>query len=368
MIKFVCERKKFVDAIARVAKGVSNKSTIPELERMRFHLEGNSLELTGYDLEFGIQHTIEVESTDSGEFLVSPNILRESVSRCSGSVVNIEVDDNSVVHLTCAETHMQLAAMSAKDYPSLPELSLEESMEISQATLRSMISQTSYATSQSESKPVLTGELFETELGQLNIAAIDGYRLAVRQENIGTDKNFHFVVPKKTLNEVRDMLSDEPEKMCKISANARNVVFEFNDYTVFSRLLEGEFHNYRSSIPASYDTEILIDTTELTACLKRCSLLISGKYNAPVQCTFNADGLQVWCKTEIGELKDKIPAKVKGPDVVIGFDNHYLLDAVGASFCDQLKIQLTGGNRVAKILPPEGEDFIFLLMPIQLKR
>ena len=279
----------------------------------------------------------------------------------------MEVDDNYVVKLFCDATEFQISAMSSEEYPALPSLDLAAGMQIEQPVLNSMIRQTSYATSVSEAKPVLTGELFEVESDTLHVAAIDGYRLAVRQEPISSAENYRFVVPKRTLLEVANMLHDDAEELCTISADRRHVVFEFNGYTVFSRLLEGEFHNYRSSIPSSFETEILLDTSELTRCLERCSLLISGKYNAPVRCTFSGGSLGVWCKTGIGEINDKIPADITGPDVTIGFDNRFLLDAVRAADCDKVKIQLSGGNRVAKLVPPQGESFTFLLMPIQLR-
>ena len=367
MLKFTCDRQTFYTAITHVAKGVSQKSTIPALERLKLRLDHDNLELTGYDLEFGIQRSIEVESDCSGEFVILPRLLSEAVRRFSGDVVTMEVDDNYVVKLFCDATEFQISAMSSEEYPALPSLDLAAGMQIEQPVLNSMIRQTSYATSVSEAKPVLTGELFEVKGDTLHVAAIDGYRLAVRQEPISSAENYRFVVPKRTLLEVANMLHDDAEELCTISADRRHVVFEFNGYTVFSRLLEGEFHNYRSSIPSSFETEILLDTSELTRCLERCSLLISGKYNAPVRCTFSGGSLGVWCKTGIGEINDKIPADITGPDVTIGFDNRFLLDAVRAADCDKVKIQLSGGNRVAKLVPPQGESFTFLLMPIQLR-
>lgn len=366
MIKLSCNRQSFVSAITHVAKGVSQKSTIPALERLKLRLNHDILELIGYDLEFGIQSSIEVESEDTGEFLVVPRLLSEAVRRFSGDTVTMEVDDNYIIRLYCDETKFQISGISAEDYPSLPDLEVGGGMQIEQPVLHSMIRQTAYATSLNESKPVLTGQLFEVSGDILHVAAIDGFRLAVRQEPISSQESYRFVVPKRTLTEVANMLKDDAEELCTISADKRYVIFEFNGYTVFSRLLEGEFHKYQSSIPTTYETEIVMNTSDLARCLERCALLISGKYNAPVRCTFSDNSMGVWCKTGIGELNDKIPAQISGPDVTIGFDNRFLLDAVRAADCDQIKIQLTGGNRVAKIVPPQGDSFIFLLMPIQL--
>ena len=253
-IQFSCDRQVFYAAITHVAKGVAQKSTIPELERLKLRLDHDMLELTGYDLEFGIQRTIEVESEDSGEFVILPRLLSEAVRRFSGERVQMEVDENYGVRMTCDATQFQISAMSAEEYPSLPNLSMQSGMQIEQSVLNSMIRQTSYAASTSEAKPVLTGELFEVEQDVLHVAAIDGYRLAVRQEPISSAENFRFVVPKRTLLEVANMLKDDAEDLCDISADRRYVVFEFNGYTVFSRLLEGEFHNYRSSIPNQHES------------------------------------------------------------------------------------------------------------------
>ena len=186
MLKFTCDRQTFYTAITHVAKGVSQKSTIPALERLKLRLDHDNLELTGYDLEFGIQRSIEVESDCSGEFVILPRLLSEAVRRFSGDVVTMEVDDNYVVKLFCDATEFQISAMSSEEYPALPSLDLAAGMQIEQPVLNSMIRQTSYATSVSEAKPVLTGELFEVEGDTLHVAAIDGYRLAVRQEPISS--------------------------------------------------------------------------------------------------------------------------------------------------------------------------------------
>ena len=176
MIKFTCDRQTFYTAITHVAKGVSQKSTIPALERLKLRLDHDNLELTGYDLEFGIQRSIEVESDCSGEFVILPRLLSEAVRRFSGNMVTMEVDDNYVVKLFCDATEFQISAMSSEEYPALPSLDLNVGMQIEQPVLNSMIRQTSYATSVSEAKPVLTGELFEVEGDTLQPLTATGWQ------------------------------------------------------------------------------------------------------------------------------------------------------------------------------------------------
>ncbi len=367
MIKFTCDKQSLYDAVAHVSKGIALRSTIPALEGIKAKLSPNNLELTGYDLEFGIQKNLTVQTADSGEFVMNARLLTEAVRRFSGQEVLFEVDDNLNVSMYSEATEFHIAGMSAEEYPALPDMNMNEGFRMIEPLLKTMITQTSYAASMNETKPVLMGELFEADENGLNVVAIDGYRLAIRSEQIAVREPLQFVVPKRTVTEVAGMLRDDPEKICTISASRSHILFEFDGYIVFSRLLEGEFHSYRRSIPETFETEVIVKTTDLIRCLERCALLINSKFNAPIQCRFSDGNLNIRCKTGLGEINDTIPVQISGPDVKIGLNNRFLYEAMKASECDQVKIQMTGGNRVVKIVPMQGESFIYLLMPIQLK-
>lgn len=367
MMKFICDKQSLYDAVAHVSKGIAQRSTIAALEGIKCRLSPDNLELTGYDLEFGIQKNLDVETGDNGEFVINARLLSEVVRRMSSNMVRFEIDDNLNVSMYCEATEFHISAMSAEEYPALPDMNMDEGMHIDQQVLKSMINQTSYAACLNEAKPVLTGELFEVRDDVLSVVAIDGFRLAICNEKADAKESMQFVVPKRTVTEVANMLKDDAKEQCVISVSRSHIIFEFDGYIVFSRLLEGEFHNYRSSIPATFNTEVIVSTGDLTRCLERCSLLINSKFNAPIRCIFSGGSLNVRCKTGIGEINDTIPIKISGPDVKIGLNNRFLLEAVRASDCDSVKIQMSGGNRVVKIVPMQGESFIFLLMPIQLK-
>ena len=367
MMKFTCGRQSLYDAVNHVSKGIAQRSTIAALEGIKVRLSPDNLELTGYDLEFGVQKNLDVQTDDSGEFVLNARLLSEAVRRMSGENVDFEIDENLNVSMYCEATEFHISAMSADEYPALPDMNMDEGMHIDQNVLKTMINQTSYAACLNEAKPVLTGELFEVNDKQLSVVAIDGFRLAIRNEIVDARDSMQFVVPKRTVTEVANMLKEDAEEQCIISVSRSHILFEFDGYIVFSRLLEGEFHNYKSSIPASFETEVLVSTGELTKCLERCALLINSKFNAPIRCTFSGNSLNVRCKTGIGEINDTIPVKTSGPDVKIGLNNRFMLEAMRAADCDMVKIQMTGGKRVVKIVPMQGESFIFLLMPIQIK-
>ena len=351
-MKFSCDKQFLCEAIVNVSKAVASNSTIPALEGIKVKVTPNQVELTGYNLEIGITTTLMAITEGEGEFVIDSRIFSEMTRKMSDDVIVFELNEN----------------MTVEEYPELPKVDTGTPIKIPQGTLKSMISNTKYAVSTAEVKPIFTGELFDIENNSFSMVAMDGFRLAIRNESIAYTEKSYFVVPRKTLSELSSLIREnDGERECSIYVNPKNVIFDINGYLIISRLLEGEFHNYKISIPSEYKTEIILNTKDFITSMERCSLLIDSKNKAPVKCTFENGEAHVECKTPLGEINDILPASVTGEPVTIGFNNKFALDALRASECDRIKIQLNGGMKVIKMLPVEGEDFIFLLMPIQLR-
>ena len=187
--------------------------------------------------------------------------------------IEIEISDNFTVTITGGATQYTISAISAEEYPQIPEFDENDGFSISQALLKNMINQTIFAVATNDTKPILTGELFEIENGEINIVAIDGYRLAVRTEKIQCEKDFKFIVPSKALNEVSKLLKDDEDLQCNINICKKHIIFEISGYLVISRLLEGEFHNYKGSIPPASSIEVIVKTRDFIDSLERTSLL-----------------------------------------------------------------------------------------------
>ena len=270
--------------------------------------------------------------------------------------------------ITGNQTEYSISSIPADEYPDLPEYSNESRITIKQSSLKSMIQQTIYAVAINDNKPILTGELFDISAdGNFNLVAIDGFRMAVRTEKTNISKADKFVVPSKALNEVSRLLKDDDEKQCDIYTTGRHIVFDMNGYLVFSRLLEGEFHNYTASIPQEYSTSAEIGVKEMLDCLERCSLLINEKNKAPVRCNFTQDKLEIKCGTTIGRISEEITCRTEGEGFEIGLNNRFFYEALRATECDKVLLQMDGPKKPVKIMPSEGQDFIFLLMPVQIR-
>ena len=366
-MNFICNKFELADAIGNVSRAVPQKSTIQALEGIKVRVSPNEVELTGFNLEMGIRTTITANTQDSGEFVVSARLFSEFVRKMSGDEVTIDVDDNNMVQLSSVATECSFVAMSAEEYPDLPVVDSQRSFSVKQTTLRSMINMTSYAASLNESKPVLTGELFDIEDGKFNLVAIGGFRLAIRGELTESSEKFHFVVPKKALQEVSTLIKDEEDKNCVICINERHIIFEINNVFVISRLLEGAFHNYKLSIPSGFKTEVIITKKDFINSLERCSLIIDDKNKSPIRCEVGNGVIKISCKTGIGRVNDAISADISGETVTIGFNNKLVLEALRAAEGDKVRVRFNGAMKVIEILPLEGESYIYLIMPIQLK-
>lgn len=180
-MKFICDKNEISEAISNVSRAVSQKSTIPALEGIKVRISSGSVELTAYNLEMGIRTSINANTEGEGEFVVSARLFSEFTRRMSGDEITFDIDDNLVISISCSATECSFPAMSASEYPELPKVDSARSFSVKQSILKSMINMTSYAASLNESKPVLTGELFDIEDGSFNMVAIDGFRLAKSQ-------------------------------------------------------------------------------------------------------------------------------------------------------------------------------------------
>ena len=366
-MKFNCSKSALSEAISNVSRAVSPKSTIPALEGIKLRISSGSVELTAYNLEMGIRTSIEAETEGEGELVVSARLFSEFTRRMSGDDISFDISDDHIINISCSATECSFSGMSADEFPDLPVVDREKFFTVKQTVLRSMINQTSYAASLNESKPVLTGELFDIENGSFNLVAIDGFRLAIRNEATDTQENFHFVVPKKALLEISTLIKDDEDKVCRIFTNDRHIIFELDNVILISRLLEGTFHNYKLSIPSAHKTEVIINKRDFSTCLERCSLLIDDKNKSPIRCEIGNGVMKISCKTGIGKINDAISADISGETVTIGFNNKLMFEALKAAEGDKVKIRFNGAMKVIEMLPMEGESFIFLIMPIQLK-
>ena len=361
-MKFICETEMLSQACQNVQRAVSVKTSIPAVECIFIKALSNELILTGYDLEFGIYTAIPARIEESGGILINSKILCEILRKLPGEFVSIESDERHLANITSGEAKYTIMGMSPDEYPELPPVNIPQGM------LKEMVRQTIFAVAVNDaSKIVHTGIKIDIEERLISLIAVDGFRLAIRKEAIDYDgESLSFVVPAKTMSEVVKLISDENAPI-SLGVGKRHIVFEIGGYSVVSRLLEGDFLNYKTAVPTVSTTTVKVNTRLLIESIERTSLIISDKLTSPVRCLFNDNTIKISSSTAIGTANDKINAEVAGETVEIGFNNRFLLDALKVCDTDEIKIELNTAVAPIIILPPEGDSFIFLILPVRLK-
>ncbi len=365
-MKFICKKNEINEALNNVSRAVPQKSPIAALNLIKLTLAKTRLELTGYDLELGISTKISVQSDDMGCFLIEARLFSEIVRKMPSEDIEIEVASNYTVTIKGGRAEYNISSESADAYPVIPDYNSGDNFTLPQALLKNMIDQTIFAVAVTENRPILTGELFDIVDGVFNLVAIDGYRLAIRTEKINTENQYHFVVKAKTLYEVSKLLKDD-DSLVTVHYSKKHISFEISGYIVISRLLEGEFHNYKGSLPRGYSTEIIVNTSDFINALERCMLLINDKNKAPVRITFGNSQAKISCATGIGKFFDELNVDISGNVVEIGFNGRYLLDALKSAQSDTVKFRLGDARSPMKIMPVDGESYTFLVLPLKLR-
>ncbi len=366
-MKFECEKTLLASAIEGVSRAITNRAAIPVLEGIYLKAEGFNLTLTGYDMEMGITTTLECNVLVPGETVLDARLLFSMISRMPAGDVCIELTDEGQAKISGGVVEFEIPAMNASDYPSLPVTGADNTMTLKCGMMREMIEKTIYAVSQDAKKPAHTGELFVIEPGSLTVVALDGYRLAIIKRDVECTRDIRIIIPGKTLQELLKIMGGDEDEV-KIDANRRYVVFTTNGYTIMSRLIEGDFLNYEGVIPKDKKTRVTVDCKTFIDTIERASLIITERLKNPLRINFAEDKVTVRCQTPLGKVVDEFaPIEMAGDAVEIGFNNRYLLDALRYSKCEHMVLEINGPLSPVKLLPENGTDFIYLVLPVRFK-
>ena len=367
-MKFSCEKALLQAAISTTSRAVSPKSSIPALEGILLEA-GNDLRLTGYNLETGIRTIVPADIREEGTLVLGARLFGEIVRKLPDDIVTFQ-SENYMVNIKCGMSEFNILGTDPEEFPELPTVEYQNSLILPQSRLKAMISQTLFAVSDNESRPIHTGSLFEVDSNGLTIVSVDGYRLALRHEAIDKKEGaetFSFVVPGAALSEVEKICSDVDEP-ASVTQGARHVMFKVGDTMLVSRRLEGEFLAYRQAIPRNNTIHVEGDTRALLSSIDRVSLIISDKLKSPLRCVFDSNLLKISTKTAIGDAYDECPLSGDGGGLEIGFNNRYLMEALRYAPVDTVKIELNTGVSPAVIVPVEGEEnFLYMVLPVRLK-
>lgn len=370
-MKIVCYKDKILKAINSVVKGVASKTTMPILEGILIQTNDKEIKLTTYDLEIGIEYVMECDVKEQGNTVVNAIMFSEIIRKLPDTEIYISVNDKNLLEIECEGSHYKLATMNPEEFPELPKIEIENSIELEQNALKNMIRKTIFAVSSEESRPIFTGCLFETQENTLNLVAVDGFRLALRRVYLNQKTNdFSAVIPGKTLNEVNKILLDSFEPV-KIGIAKNQALFEMDNCKIVTRILDGEFLNYKNVIPKDWETRIKVNKSNLQNCFERISLISSSSVEKekkyPVKVQVDIGKVTISCTNQTGDAKEELYVSTEGKNLEAGFNPKYFLDSLKAIDDEEVSVEFGTSISPCLIKSVESNEYVYMILPIRLK-
>lgn len=370
-MKIVCYKDKLIKALNSVVKGVASKTTMPILEGILIQTNDNEIKLTTYDLEIGIEYVMECEVIEQGSTVVNAIMFSEIIRKLPDTEIKISINSNNLLEIECEGSLYKLATMNPEEFPELPKIEIENSIEIDQNVLKNMIRRTIFATSTEESRPIFTGCLFEIENNQLSLVAVDGFRLALRKIFLTKQtNNFSAVIPGKTLTEINKIITDSFEPI-KIGVSKNQALFEMDNCKIVSRILDGEFLNYKNVIPTTWETRIKVNKNSIQDSFERISLISSSSIEKekkyPVKVQVDIGKVTILCTNQTGDAKEELYVSTEGKNLEAGFNPKYFLDSLKAIDDEEVYIEFGSSISPCLIKSIENKDYVYMILPIRLK-
>lgn len=373
-MKFTCDKNVLINNISIVSKAVSSRTTLPILECILISAREEGLKMTGNDLEMGIETSYivfpDVQIIEKGSIALEAKLFSEIVKRLPDEgLVLLEVLPDNLVIIKCGKAEFKILGLSGDEFPVIPSVAKTNEYSIEGHILRDMIRQTIFSVSADESKPVLTGELFEIEENTLKLVAVDGFRVSFRARVIdGDNADISVVVPGKTLNEMSKILpSDEGEKV-SLYFTDKHMLIQMDECTVVSRLLEGEFLKYKQILEADSTSTVKINRSEFLKSLERASLISKETKKTPVKLDIEGDVIKISSNTEMGTSYDELSVETDGNSLSIAFNPRYLIDALKVIDDDFIHMLFTTALSPCIIRGEEGCGYKYLILPLRIAR
>jgi len=386
-MKFSCAKKDLVKTLTDISKAAVC-SALPVLERVYIETGTDSVTLTCYNLEFALMATIPATVAQTGKIVVTSGGLRKMAKKMTGDILTITglIEERApaaegkkpfvsyLIELSDDYARFKMTGMDADDYPQIPEIGQTKELDIPQCTLRSMLDQTLYAVAKVDAKPIHTGVLFDLAGGKLNLISVDGYRLALRQETVDSNDKISFVVPGLCLSNMVKLLSAKDKANARILTDSKYVIIEFGNYRAFSRLLVGDFMDYKGTIPNPTGKYVVLPVKELYNAIDR-AIQISGSEKSsrrsPLRMVFGSDEISLAINAQTGEYAEEIRCESFGMDteMIMGVIPNFLMDVLKILDCDKLRVELGSELSPMKLIPTDGDEkFVHLVLPFNLKR
>ena len=363
-MKFVCSKSNLLTGVQTVSKAVPSKTTMSILECILIDTTKGNITLTANDMELGIETIIEGNIIEKGIIALDAKIFLDIVRKLPDSDITVEVDNSYKTTITCEKAKFNIIGKSGEDFSYLPQIERNESVMVSQYTLKEVIRQTIFSIADNDNNKIMSGELFEINENELKVVSLDGHRISIRKIDL---KNSYphkkVIVPGKTLNEISKILTGDADKDVTMSFTAKHVVFEFDNTTVVSRLIEGEYFKIDQMLSSDYETKVKINKKEFLDCIDRATLLVKEGDKKPIIINITDENMELKINSTVGSMNENIDISKSGKDLMIGFNPKFLIDALKVIDDEEIDIYLVN-PKAPCFIKDANEKYIYLILPV----
>lgn len=363
-MKIICSKSNLLKSVNIVMKAVPGKTTMPILECILMDASSNEIKFTTNDMELGIETKVEGEILEKGIIAIDAKIFSEIVRKLPDNDVTIATDEKMQAVITCEKAKFNISGQSGEDFSYLPYVEKNDSITLSQFTLKEVVRQTIFSIAANENNKMMTGELFEVDGNILKVVSLDGHRISIRKIEL-KDSYPHkkVVVPGKTLIEVSKILSGETEDEISIFFTENHIVFEFANTVVVSRLIEGEYFRIDQMLSSDYETKVEINKREFLDCIDRATLLVKEGDKKPIIIAIGEGSMELKINSQIGSMNEQIDISKEGKDILIGFNPKFLIDALRVIDDETITIYLVN-PKAPCFIRDENQSYIYLILPV----
>ncbi len=363
-MKIICTKSNLLSGVQTVSKAVPSKTTMSILECILVDTRNGVIKLTANDMELGIETVIDGEILDKGMIALDAKIFLEIVRKLPDNDITIETNDSFKTTITCEKAKFNIIGKSGDDFSFLPDIERNDSVILSQFTLKEIIRQTIFSIADNDNNRVMTGELFEINQDTLKVVTLDGHRISIRKialKNSYDSKKV--IVPGKTLNEISKILSGDMDKDVNIYFTDKHILFEFDNTIVVSRLIEGEYFKIDQMLSSDYETKVRINKKELLDCIDRATLLVKEGDKKPVIISISDVSMELKMNSTVGSMDEQIDITKEGKDLMIGFNPKFLIDSLRVIEDEEVDLYMVNPKAPCFIRNAE-ESYIYVILPV----
>ena len=363
-MKISCQKADLVKGVNIVSKAVPTRTTMAILECILIDASSGEIKLTANDMEIGIETIVSGTIHERGIIALDAKKFSEIVRKLPENEVTIETDTSFKTSITCEKAKFDIIGKSGEDFSYIPVIQRNQPIVISQLTLRDIIRQTIFSVADNENNKLMTGELIEIKDNKLKVVALDGHRVSIRNVELKNPANdVKVVVPKKTLNEIIKIIDGGIDDEVNIYVTDNHIIFEFDQTTVVSRIIEGEFFKIEQMLSADYETKVKINKREFFDCIDRATILVNEGDKKPIIVNAVGNTMSLTISSFIGTMNEDIDIVKEGKDIMIGFNPKFVLDALKVIDDEEINLFMLNAKSPCFIKDDAG-SFIYIVLPV----